>query len=156
MKQMYENTQESEQDCEDMVQYFQTEFGANESGVTFLAEGNYSECKKVLQEDLSKTLQENSSKNYLILYVFAGHAVQMDGQSALLINEEDKNTRFYKRFQAEKSVRMLANQYPNSYHIAVFACRRDASKKEYYSMSVGEAKPEDEMTEAEQAQRQRR
>ena len=56
MKQMYENTQESEQDCEDMVQYFQTEFGANESGVTFLAEGNYSECKKVLQEDLSKTL----------------------------------------------------------------------------------------------------
>ena len=93
---MYSDVLESEQDCEDMVEYFQSEFGVNDANVTFLADGDFSECKKVIQVDLDKMLKGNSSKNYLIVYVFAGHAVQLDGQSALLINEEDKITHFYK------------------------------------------------------------
>ena len=77
----------------------------------------------------------------------------MDGQCALLINESDSNTLSYKRFPIERSIRALASKHSNSYSIAVFACLRDTSKKDYFSISMGRLKPEDEMTEQEKAER---
>ena len=59
----------------------------------------------------------------------------------MLINQYDEETRFYKRFEAEKHVRQVAEKYPNSYNIALFACYRQLEKtpeKGYEAQSSAE------------------
>ena len=43
-------------------------------------------------------------------------------------NQYDEKSDFYRRFEAEKHVRQLAEKYPNSYNIAIFACYRQLEK----------------------------
>ena len=62
--------------------------------------------------------------NYLIIFLFTGRGMMQEGQQVLLMNEFDKKTRFYKIFKAESKLRFLAETYPNSYMIGIFACSR--------------------------------
>ena len=48
----------------------------------------------------------------------------MEGNQVLVLNEWDKGQGFYRLFQAEKRLRMLADSYENCYVIGIFACCR--------------------------------
>ena len=58
-----------------MIEYFQQDLGVNDANVTFSVDEDYSKYRKVICEDLDKKLEENSGRNYLIIYVFGGHAI---------------------------------------------------------------------------------
>ena len=48
----------------------------------------------------------------------------------------------------EKRVRFVADTYPNSYNLCIFACCREMQKKTYQFMSVaGVARSQDELDE---------
>ena len=42
-----------------------------------------------------------------------------------MVNEFDDKTEFYKIWKVEALIRVLAKLYPNSYHLAFFACCRE-------------------------------
>ena len=84
-------------------------------------------------------------RHYLIIYLFAGHGVLMDGMQAYVLNEWDPSNKYYKIFNAEKKVRALAESYYNTYNISIFACCRMLynSKTMQGMMSLDEAKEHD-------------
>ena len=63
-------------------------------------------------------------EKYLIIFLFAGHGILKDGMQALLYNEYDPSTRFYKVLNAEAKLRLWSEIYPNAYIIGIFACCR--------------------------------
>ena len=59
------------------------------------------------------------------MHVFTGHSVEADGQEQIILNELDyEDTNFCKAYNAEKNIHMLADQFPNSFHVAVFSCKQ--------------------------------
>ena len=47
-----------------------------------------------------------------------------EGQQVMLYNEFDPAEKFYKRLKAECQLRSMAEDFANSYLIAIFACCR--------------------------------
>ena len=88
---------------------------------------------------ITKRLQDNPETGHLILACFAGHGVQYNGQQALLTNEFDDRTSFYKMCHAERKVRTLTGMFRNAYVVAVFICCRDLSDKERHIGGVSPA-----------------
>jgi hypothetical protein len=68
--------------------------------------------------------KKSPQEEFLIIHTFAGHGVQDAGTQWLLHNEWDKSRKFYKMFAAENKLRMLAQEFQNSYQIGIFACCR--------------------------------
>ena len=77
---------------------------------------------------ISKKLRDGKKKvpkkNYLVIFLFAGHGILKDGTQMMLYNEYDTKKKFYKMLQAEAKLRIWAEIYPNSYIIGIFACCR--------------------------------
>ena len=66
---------------------------------------------RVFKELIEKLVDSQTAKpkvNYLIVYLFAGHGIQKGGLQSLLLNEFDPRTKFYKFFNAEAKIRVLA------------------------------------------------
>ena len=63
-------------------------------------------------------------KNFCVFMLTAGHGLLMEGGQALVINEYNVKTRFYKLLRIENWIRTMAKQYRNTYFIGVFACCR--------------------------------
>ena len=83
--------------------------------------------------DIKKRLAANPETNHLIIYIAAGHGMNVDGQQVLLVNQFDKNERFYKWFAIEKEIRMIAKHFPhNTYQLGIFACCREIYKESYH------------------------
>ena len=61
---------------------------------------------------------------YLVIFLFAGHGLMVEGQQNLLYNDFDPKEKFYKLLRAEAKLRTFAEIYPNSYIISIFACCR--------------------------------
>ena len=53
------------------------------------------------------------------------------------MNEFDGRKKFYKRFQAEKCIRVMANN-ENTFHIGLFACCRELDKSPFNFLSLEE------------------
>ena len=68
--------------------------------------------------------KETPARNFVIICLFAGHGILMDGFQVLLVNEYNSATMYYKMFTAEKIIRHYASKYSNSYWISIFACCR--------------------------------
>ena len=68
--------------------------------------------------------KKSPQEDYLVIHTFAGHGVQDQGTQWLLHNEYSKERQFYKMFGAENKLRMLAQEFQNSYQIGIFACCR--------------------------------
>ena len=77
---------------------------------------------------LSKRLRAGKSKrpveNYFIVFLFAGHGILKDGMQAMLYNEYDEASAFYKVLTAEAKLRLWSEIYPNAYIVGIFACCR--------------------------------
>ena len=77
-------------------------------------------------------MQKNPDTKFLILYVFAGHGMNVKGQQVVLLNEFDKATNWYKMLNVEAKIRVIAQMNPNSYQLAFFACCREIYEKTYH------------------------
>ena len=64
-------------------------------------------------------------ENHTVIYTIAAHGILRDGKQTVLINEYDKKTGFYKVWNVEANIRLLASTFHNTYHIAFFACCRE-------------------------------
>ena len=81
--------------------------------------------RTVMTEILKRTKEgQKEGKNYVVVFVFAGHGIQMDGTQYLLCNEYDPKLKFYKMYPAEKMLRHVAEKNDNVYFITFFACCR--------------------------------
>ena len=107
-----------------MIQFLQRAYAVPNENLFVRHNTKETELAKTYRE-LAKILKSDLNKKTLIVHLFAGHGVQLDGQQAILINEHDRRINFYKRFPAEKHVRHLADSYYNSYNICLFACCRE-------------------------------
>ena len=73
---------------------------------------------------LQKRLKKNWYKNHLIFFLFAGHGINTGFGQAIILNEFDTRSNFYKIANVEQIIRDIAEKNPNSYSIAIFACCR--------------------------------
>ena len=71
-----------------------------------------------------KLLRENPNEKILIVFILAGHGMQMAGKQVVLLNEFNRGTAFYKFWGIEGQIRATAELFPNSYQIGIFACCR--------------------------------
>ena len=96
--------------------------------------------EKVLKvfEEIDQTFIENQNKRYVIFYLFACHGIHKEGTQYVAINELDAETGFYQLFDAEKKIRDFAETYPNSYHIAIFACCRQLFNPSWFTIKKNE------------------
>ena len=90
----------------------------------------FSQVNGVFKEIKGKLIEGLVAKpkklNYVVILLFAGHGILKDGMQALVLNEYDNKTGFYKLFKAEDTVRKLSYVFNlNSYFICSFACCRE-------------------------------
>ena len=74
-----------------------------------------------------------------MIFFFAGHGVLFEGSQAILLNEFDKRSGFYKMKKVEAKLRSLAETFPNSYVVGIFACCRQYYNPEKMRNKKGEA-----------------
>ena len=82
-----------------------------------------------------KELKE-TQRNYLVIHVFAGHAVRPNHETFFLTNGFDVDTGFYELFNAEHVIKQIATDNPYSYHIAVLAGRLKQKKNDFLSFEL--------------------
>ena len=97
-----------------------------------LCNESFKQCTVTLR-NIQKRIQEDPETNYLILYVIAGHGMNVKGQQVLLLNEFDKKTNWYKMLMVETKIRTLAKICPNSYQVAFFGCCREVYDKSFHN-----------------------
>ena len=120
-------------------------------GVTDTANGLYTieedpELKQIMivLRDIKIRLKNNPDRNFLIIYIMAGHGMQCVGKQVLLLNQFDRSSGFYKKWGAEGDIRSIAQMFPNSYQLAFFACCREVWIKTVHSGGVSGTKKEAE------------
>ena len=112
------------EDCEFAKKIFQTEYLVKSEDIYEIKNLTKNECKSKYDELMRRILNDPKT-NYLVVHVFAGHGIEYsDGHQTLLTNEYDEQSKSYKRFPAEKMIRILSDHNKNSYHIGIFACCR--------------------------------
>ena len=99
------------------------------------------ELEAMFKNVLQKLIQGNqvNRTNYLLIFFFAGHGVLFEGSQAILLNEFDKRCGFYKMKKVEAKLRSLAETFPNSYVVGIFACCRQYYNPEKMRNKKGEA-----------------
>ena len=70
-----------------------------------------------------------------MIHCFNGHGYSYDCNQCLLINEHERETKYFKFFKAEEFIRDLACNYQNSYHVVLFNFYRqeEESSTDYIS-----------------------
>ena len=70
---------------------------------------------RAVKRSLMMMLKDNPDKKVLIVFILAGHGMQMSGKQVVLLNEFNADTGFYKFWGIEENIRALSELYPNSY-----------------------------------------
>ena len=86
------------------------------------------EHKDAILLSIKKRLRDNPHKNFLIVFVLAGHGGQEGSKQVLLLNEfkeRSKGKGFYAGWGVEADIREIARTFPNSYSIAFFTSSRE-------------------------------
>ena len=59
------------------------------------------------------------------MHVFSGHSLELDGQECIILNErDDDDPNFCIAYKAEYKIREFAADFPNSYHVGIFCCKK--------------------------------
>ena len=97
---------------------------------------------KSLQKRIQAGDKLKIKRRYLVIYLFAGHGVLFKGMQGFLLNDFDESKKFYRILGAEEKIRVLAENFGNSYHIGVFTCCRmlETAVKMSGMLSYAEAK----------------
>ena len=107
-------------DCETMrkclERYSITDTGPVDDKNMYIINDNATSAKmRKVMTNIRKRLLAEPHKNFLIVYVFAGHGMNACGKQVLLLNEYNKKSGFYKMFGAEAEIRDIAEKHSNSY-----------------------------------------
>ena len=70
-------------------------------------------------------MRKNPDETVFVLIAAASHGMSFNGAQALLVNELNNATGFYKVFAAEEDCRDIAKNHSNSYLLGLFACCRE-------------------------------
>ena len=84
----------------------------------------YQEMINLMGKSVQQKIKERQGENILVVYMFAGHGMILNGQQAILFNEVNKETGYYKLHPTEQTVRAFARVYPYSYHLLFCPCCR--------------------------------
>ena len=79
---------------------------------------------------IQQKLEKSPKENIVIVYVLSGHGMIHDGRQVLLLNEFDKESKFYKFWPVEQHIRHIAKRHKNSYQIAFNSSCRQVFNKE--------------------------
>ena len=79
---------------------------------------------------LARFMNANKGKRILVIYLFAGHGVETSSDLAMVVNEYDEKTEFYKLSKSEYKVKYQARLHPKSFNLAFFSCCRELYKPE--------------------------
>ena len=79
----------------------------------FCADASYKEIQK-LTLDLTKTFVKNKNTNFAVIYLVAGHGMNIDGKQIVLLNEFNEKTNWYRKWNLEDNLRTFA-EYKNTY-----------------------------------------
>jgi hypothetical protein len=77
-KSAYSDIPLAAKDAKDMINFFQTAYGVPNEQIFYLPNTGIKEITKVYG-DLAKRLKTNPLRRSLIMHIFAGHGVQLDG-----------------------------------------------------------------------------
>ena len=102
-----------------------------------------------------KRVQEGQNSEpttkFLIVYIFSGYCLQVDGQLVILLNQFDKATRYYKFIGVEKKMRTIAEMYANTYQVAFFTtCKQNYIEKLHTGIGFPSASGIDEFEQKEE------
>ena len=123
-------------DCETMREVLE-EFGVTDTGPIedknmYIIKDNATIKKtNAVIKSLKVRLKANPKKNFLVIYVLAGHGMIAGGKQIMLLNEYSKNTGFYKLFGIEANIRDIAREFSNTYQVALFACGREVKTSKH-------------------------
>ena len=126
----FENSRHAEEECDDAKQALIRQFNIRDQDIIELKNGSLQKCISTYA-DLTAKLKENKSQRVLIFHILAGHGSLKDKNQSLILNRYDQKTSFYERFEAEKAVKQIAIQCPNTYSIAVFGNSREPERHTY-------------------------
>ena len=107
-------------------------FGTKHQDIMFLNNPSFKEWISTITS-LNKIFKNNPNKLALLMHCYAGHGMCKDGRQVLLINEFDRNNKFYKNVPAEIEIRNLAKLYRQTYHFCIHACCREIYMKERHT-----------------------
>ena len=68
-----------------------------------------------VKKSLLTVLKNNPEAKVLIVFVLAGHGMQVSGKQVVLLNEFNASSGFYKFWGIEEQIRSVAELFPNSY-----------------------------------------
>ena len=123
----FDDLPEAKRDCEDLKKCLNN-YNFKEENCYDLSNNPTLKQIEAVWQKIRARLKEGKNQqpkvNYTIIFLFAGHGMLMEGNQVLVLNEWDKDQGFYRLFQAEKRLRMLADSYENCYVIGIFACCR--------------------------------
>ena len=71
-----------------------------------------------------RQLTTEPDRKFCTIWLFAGHGILKLGMQTIMVNEFDPKKGFYKLYNAEETIRVMANNNSNSYMITIFACCR--------------------------------
>ena len=72
-----------------------------------------------------KLFKTNPKKVHLGVFFIASHGMIHEGSQRILLNEFDRQKKFYKFFPIEINVRYMTKYFKNSYLIVTMACCRE-------------------------------
>ena len=75
---------------------------------------------------VSKSLREEPKQTRLGIVYVGGHGMMHEGTQHFVLNQYDKDKRFYKLFPVEAKIRHVTYKHNNCYMIAIMACSRDS------------------------------
>jgi len=77
-KSAYSDIPLAAKDTKDMINFFQSAYAVPDENIFYLQNSDMKAINKVYG-DLAKQLKANPLKKSLIMHIFAGHGVQLDG-----------------------------------------------------------------------------
>ena len=127
LKQWYVNLPETKSDMEQFERMVNAYGMASNEKTDKLKIIDPKSIKQVMeaQQELVKCLRKKPEEQVFIMYLFASHGGEFEGRQVIVINEFDKNNKFYKLYHSEKVIRLMAKNYSHSYHLCFYACCRE-------------------------------
>ena len=94
--------------------------------IHYLPTSSVADIKK-FKNKLCKIFANDQKKgqNHFVAWLFASHGMLYRSQQIVLLNNYDKSTCWYEMWFAEQNLRAIAEAFPNTYHVALFACCRE-------------------------------
>ena len=95
MKQAIDDLDKCKEDCDTLEDAF-SRFEFTDPGNIYRLHNPTSKQVRDVRLAVVKRIREHPEKKFVVVYLIAGHGIQINGQQTVVINEFDKSKRFYR------------------------------------------------------------